>query len=255
MEILIAKSLWPEPNDFYFYRRNIGSEYIFLHFLTPAILHFEEDVAVKPGGCVFFEPYSEQYFSSPDVELLHDWFHADEDLGKIMNKYGIESRRVYYPQDSDQITKLITEIELENLKKHSYYQDMIHSSIEKLMISLSRADDLAQDNWKIAETRRTEMENARKRIHMEYARNWSVEEMAKLVNLSPSRFYTIYKRIFGVSPMHDLCMTRIQRARMLLNHGGYSIEEVSELTGYNNQYHFIRQFKQFTGITPGKYKQ
>lgn len=254
MEILLAQSLWPEPTDFFLCRKNIGCEYIFLHFLTPAILHFEEDVAVKPGGCVFFEPYSEQYFSSPDVELLHDWFHADEKLGKLLKKYGIESRKVYYPQDSDEITKLITEIELEHLKKNEYYHSAITAAVEKLLINLARTDNLSQSSYGIDEDRRNELGNARAKIHMEYAKNWTVEEMAKLVNLSPSRFYAVYKRVFGISPMHDLCNTRIQRARILLSYGGYSVEQVAELTGYNNQYHFIRQFKQFTGVTPGKYK-
>ena len=31
--------------------------------------------------------------------------------------------------------------------------------------------------------------------------------------------------------------------------------ECAEMLGYNDQYHFIRQFKSFTGISPGKYRK
>jgi len=40
----------------------------------------------------------------------------------------------------------------------------------------------------------------------------------------------------------------------MLERGDMTIAKVAELTGYTNQYHFIRQFKQITGKTPGQTK-
>ena len=89
---------------------------------------------------------------------------------------------------------------------------------------------------------------------MDYKRDWSIDEMAELVHLSASRFFTLYKNIFGVSPKEDLLKSRIQHAEMLLSQG-YSVKEVATLSGFSNQYNFIRQFKKLTGQTPGKYKK
>ena len=81
----------------------------------------------------------------------------------------------------------------------------------------------------------------------------SVSEMARNVHLSESRFYALYKQIFGISPKSDLIIARIERAKSLLEQNKYSNAEVAALTGYTNEYHFIRQFKRIEGITPKEY--
>ena len=55
---------------------------------------------------MFFGANAMQYFASPDCELVHDWFHVDIDCGALMEKYGLECEKVYYPDNSDEITKL-----------------------------------------------------------------------------------------------------------------------------------------------------
>ena len=77
--------------------------------------------------------------------------------------------------------------------------------------------------------------------------------MAELVNLSPSRFYSLYKAMFGISPQQDLIRKRIQTAQILLDKQEFTVCEVAKLTGYGNQYHFIRQFREMTGMTPGSF--
>ena len=79
-------------------------------------------------------------------------------------------------------------------------------------------------------------------------------KMAKLAKMSESRFYALYKGVFGVSPMSDLERTRVSRAELFLLSGSHSVTEAAEYAGYNNQYHFIRRFKKITGMTPGRYK-
>ena len=86
--------------------------------------------------------------------------------------------------------------------------------------------------------------------------DWSIEGMAKLVHLSAPRFYGLYKKIFGISPRQDLIQKRIEVAqKLLLEDKKASISKISESIGYSNQYHFIRQFKQITGKTPGQFRQ
>ena len=93
----------------------------------------------------------------------------------------------------------------------------------------------------------------RQQFQAHFKGDFSVADMASTVNLSPSRFHSLYKQIFGISPKKDFLNLRIEHAKKLMQNGNYSIREVAELAGYSNQYHFIRQFKEVTGTTPGKF--
>ncbi len=255
MEFLKVKSMYPEKKGF-FLDRNIGDNYIFIQFLTPVIAKFDyETVSVKAGGCVFYEINGFQRFYSPDCDLLHNWFHADESCGELMKKYGLECNRVYYPFESEEITKIIIEIELEQLKHDKFYKDVLNADAEKLFAKISRSASCKETKDTIDAHRKDEFIAIRSEIHMNYNRDWTVKKMAELANISPSRFFCLYKKIFGVSPLKDLCITRLQRAEISLVQNDYSVERTAELMGYKNQYHFIRQFKKKTGTTPGKYKK
>ena len=85
--------------------------------------------------------------------------------------------------------------------------------------------------------------------------HWNVEKMAGRVGLSKSRFYTIYKSIYGNSPVDDLIRARIDRAKNALQFSTASIAEIAENLGYNNLTHFMRQFKAMTGTTPEQYRK
>ena len=73
--------------------------------------------------------------------------------------------------------------------------------------------------------------------------------------LSRSRFSVVYNNLFGTSPKADLINARISKASYLLTLGTMSIADIAEQCGYQNVYHFIRQFRTITGVTPGKYRK
>ncbi len=253
MNFLLIESLYPEEENFTLHRDNIGQQYIFLHFLTPvtAILKGHE-VDITPGGCVFFGMNSMQHFSSRICGLLHDWFHADSGCVELLKKYGIECETVYYPEDSGEITRIISEIQMEYTHKGRHYREAADALAEHMFIKLARSKDNDKQMPSSCFVYKDRFIEARALIHMDLRRQWHVREMAELVNLSPSRFYYIYKNIFKISPQQDLINKRIKTAQVLLMENKLSVEETARLTGYTNQYHFIRQFKQITGTTPGK---
>ena len=79
--------------------------------------------------------------------------------------------------------------------------------------------------------------------------------MAKSLSLSRSRFTILYSSFFGISPKNDLINQRILYAKHLLSSSNMNVEEVAVRCGYSNVYHFIRQFKERTGLSPGKYRK
>lgn len=91
-------------------------------------------------------------------------------------------------------------------------------------------------------------------ITYNYTNNISIAELSKIANLSPSRFFTVFKKETGVSPIEYKNRISIRNAEKMLVSEDYSIEEISEKIGFNSASYFRRTFKAFTGKSPREYK-
>lgn len=82
-----------------------------------------------------------------------------------------------------------------------------------------------------------------------------IPDLASLCNISETYFRKIFKSIYGMSPITYINSKKIEMAEELLDSNIYSINEVAELLGYSSIFSFSRDFKKYTGITPGKYSK
>lgn len=253
MEFEIIKPLWRERKGFVLSRASVGDRYIFIHFLTPvtAVLR-GADVHIAPGGCVIWAKDTPQQFRSDECELVHDWFHALSGCRELMEEYSLECETVYYPQRSEEVTKLLTETEAEIENKNRFYERICNANAERLFAMLARS--AIDENRAAPSPRKQEFDKVRERIRSECMYDRTVADMARLANMSESAFFRNYRAIYGVTPQRDLAAARIERAQILLMRDRLSVSEAAEMCGYHNQYHFIRTFKKFVGTTPGKYR-
>ncbi|WP_410769721.1 helix-turn-helix domain-containing protein [Fontibacillus sp. BL9] len=82
------------------------------------------------------------------------------------------------------------------------------------------------------------------------AQPWTLNQLAGLVHLSPSRFSALFSQIAGTSPMNYLVQLRLEYAVSLLEQEGLSILEIAEASGFRNLSNFNRLFLHHVGISP-----
>lgn len=82
----------------------------------------------------------------------------------------------------------------------------------------------------------------------------SVEELAALACLGRRQFERVFARCVGMNPKEYARIVRFQKALWLLQRRqeGGSLAAVAYASGYADQSHFIREFKAFSGRTPGR---
>ena len=102
---------------------------------------------------------------------------------------------------------------------------------------------------------RARKSNKDKKKSLSLNQKHTVKFMADGVGLSESRFFSVYKSFFGISPMDDLINARIDLAKNLLSGSDKKIYAIAQELGYAEVTHFIRQFKKRTGISPSKYRK
>jgi AraC family transcriptional regulator, exoenzyme S synthesis regulatory protein ExsA len=83
--------------------------------------------------------------------------------------------------------------------------------------------------------------------------NLSRDEFARLCGRSLSSFKQEFKVIFQTTPGKWLQEKRLEYSRYLLETTDSSIDEICEISGFENRSHFIRVFKGKYDITPGKF--
>ena len=85
--------------------------------------------------------------------------------------------------------------------------------------------------------------------------NFSIQEVAGLLNLSGSYLSQYFKQQTGDTLTSHVAALRIRKACSLLETTNMPLQMISESVGYYNQNSFIRRFKQITGVTPGEYRR
>ena len=89
-------------------------------------------------------------------------------------------------------------------------------------------------------------------VHDTLAENISLDELSAHVGLSPFYFSRIFRQITGLPPHAYRKQQRVQMAKQLLR-VGTPIAQVAAESGFSDQSHLTRNFKQIVGITPGQY--
>lgn len=89
-------------------------------------------------------------------------------------------------------------------------------------------------------------------MHDNYRQGIKLDELAKVADMSLSRFSHDFSRMVGTSPHYYLIQYRVQQAKSLLCFG-MPCARVATETGFVDQAHFSRHFKRLTALTPGQY--
>ena len=92
-------------------------------------------------------------------------------------------------------------------------------------------------------------------MQSDYARSWSLDELARTAGLSRAGFALNFKQWIGVPPMEYLTQWRIQLACDLLREEDRRIAEVATAVGYESESAFSVAFTRIVGDRPGHYRR
>lgn len=104
-----------------------------------------------------------------------------------------------------------------------------------------------------------DLDNIIKRVKLylqqNFRENISLTQIAAQVNMSPSYFSRVFSEKTGKSFTNYLTENRIEHAKKLLIQSNSPISNISEQSGYKNQYYFSNAFKKLTGLSPIEWRK
>ena len=84
--------------------------------------------------------------------------------------------------------------------------------------------------------------------------NLMLQDVAKAVNMSNSRFSTVFSQQTGQTFTEYLISLRLNKAKELLRETDMKSSQVAMESGYNDSHYFSYIFKKNLGITPSEYR-
>ena len=175
-------------------------------------------------------------------------------LREYLNELGVSAQApLVWMGDDPQLARLFNEI-VRALEQGSSFLNLLHASqalglLLALMIRHrhERNRDTSDSVQKVAEGIIYMSE------HLDQPMR--VGALAALANLSPAHFTVLFKEQTGCSPRDYLHLLRIHRACQLLRSSTLNVKEIASRLGYQDQFHFSRQFKAFQGVSPSEYRE
>ncbi|MUL35458.1 AraC family transcriptional regulator [Gloeocapsopsis dulcis] len=92
-------------------------------------------------------------------------------------------------------------------------------------------------------------------IHQHPETNWTVEMLAKQVNMSRSAFAARFKWLVGEAPLQYITRWRMYQAVDLLRSGNLTVTEIAQRVGYDSETAFSKAFKRQIGQSPNQYRK
>jgi len=171
--------------------------------------------------------------------------------------------KVKYPfhfNDFEEIKQIIVKEMQDAVNAHTQkkagWQITVKASLLKIIATLIEHETLElidtsadKDNQKAIFTK-TIMTH----IHENYAEKITIDDLAKVANLSTQYFCKVFKSIFEKTAIEYINEYRIEKACLLLTQTDDKIIDVAFSVGFDNFSYFIRKFKELKGITPSAYR-
>ncbi|MGD0464059.1 MAG: AraC family transcriptional regulator [Tepidisphaeraceae bacterium] len=88
-----------------------------------------------------------------------------------------------------------------------------------------------------------------------FRRGPALGEIARHVHLSPFHFHRRFTELLGITPKHFLLECQIFQAKRMLFGRDTELADIAKFCGFAHQSHFTSRFKQFSGLTPTRWRK
>ena len=209
------------------------------------------EIECPENTVILYDDSAEIKFCSDDF-MVFDWiiFSRENDFAE-----NIEFNTPVFFGDSEFISQLMRNITEEYYSADSRRLKMINSMLEIVIIKAFEYCGERNSINQTAQPHYSALVELREKIYRNPQKKWNVDLMAADVNMSRSYFQHIYKEFFGVSCMSDVISGKIEKAKEILSETACTVSQVAAMCGYDNEEHFMRQFKKTVGLTPTAYRR
>lgn len=208
-----------------------------------------------PGNAIVLAPNTPYSYGNPNDSYSDDWLHFELPDHSCFEKYQKLTNQLFPIKNADFYTFYIRQILWESSYGAKETTRENTNALFTVLLNHLLTDFQDQNDITAGNAFQIPFQNLRLSIQNSVAERHTIKKHAKDMGINEYYFQHLYSQFFGISFQQDLIQMRIDYAKYILETSSLSIEQVAEISGYTNEVHFFRQFKQITGITPARYRK
>ena len=242
--------------DFEIQRPHGSGDYLALLLKSHGLFLLNNQPVVLPPNTFFlYQQGTPQYYKAYMEPFSNDWFHftLEDDETDFFESLQIPFETPISLHHSPFFSLLIKHMTCEYYTKPYFYNQSLDHYLSLFFIKISEAYQTYYEP--LTSLHINQLVLLRSKIYSRPYEKWTVEGLAHEINLSPYYFQKLYKKQFNISCLKDIINARIEYAKHYLTLIDIPIKSIAENCGYENDVHFMRQFKSVTTYTPSEYRK
>ncbi|CAN0605842.1 unnamed protein product, partial [Ectocarpus sp. 12 AP-2014] len=132
--------------------------------------------------------------------------------------------------------------------------DLLELKVKELLLLLIQTSYIDSVQELITDLYSTKTIKLNEVVALHTFSNLSVNELAKLCNMSLSSFKRAFKTFFNDSPNNYINTKKIEKAKELLQVSELNISDIAYEIGFNDPQYFTRLFKKRIGLSPSEFR-
>ncbi len=190
------------------------------------------------------------YFNQEDI-LSDVWNEATASMPDFF-----ESRKITIPgYHHKELADLMQKIHIEAKSAGDSHSLLLSCYIHEFILLLLRYQDVTSVQNEISDPTAAAISQAAEYISSNLINDITLEDAARVANLSSTYFSKKFKELTGVGFKEYVNHQRIRQASSLLLQTDHSITEISEECGFHNSNYFGDLFRQMRGVSPSVYRK
>ena len=149
------------------------------------------------------------------------------------------------------LQNMLTEIE----NKHTGYEIVCQDLMEILIVLLGRQTNFATILAPISKKTSRLCGSTKRYIDSHYQENITLDQLAEVCHVSKYHLAHAFTEEYGISPINYLISKRITEAEHLLKTTDFSLNLISNTTGFSSSSYFAQIFRKQKGMSPTEFRK
>lgn len=207
-----------------------------------------QNYRLEAGDCFFIDCRISHSYQSDNAEPWElTWVHFNgcttEEYYKL---FTAQLPPVFHPVTTSKLVSAVQEIMRLNAESYADTEVLTSGLLANLLTMLLTVNSISEDGDTALQAK---LKTVLAYIDANFTTDISLDELSHRFYISKYYLTREFKRAYGETIFQHIISLRVNYAKRLLRFTDKSVEEISELCGFNDQSYFSKQFKKAENVT------